>query len=463
LLTAVVSLLLSLATPIAHAETQPVAPADYNSPDPERAAPTYVRAAANVALVNWTVWQIAWLGDKDWVPVTRDSLRANLESGFEFDQDILQTNFFGHPYHGSLQFNGARATGLSFWESSLYTFAGSVTWELFAEREKPSLNDLFVTALGGIMLGEITHRLSSELLDERRRGGRRLLSELLGAMVDPLRGFERFTTRSAWREGSPPKRHPLRFELELGVDRVSLTEQDGQLVGTRPALLFAADVHYGDLLPTPGRVGFEPFDFFELYAAANLLNSELSGAHVYSSALLSGVSLTLSRRGARVRDNDVFGFAMNYEYVGTNFTTYSGVGAGPVNKLVLRLDGRKRLTVSAGIDLVPILGATSTRVGDTERDYNISAGFSPWSALDLRMGRFGELGLRLRHYVAKVVNGEPGEEAIGSMRVWFELPLFQGFGLGLAPTLVYRRGHYRDQPSYSAQQFSTQIYAISNL
>ncbi len=456
--------LVTLPAPIARAETHAPPRADYNLPDPQAGAASYARAVANMLFMDYATWQVAWLEDKDWAPITRDTLRANLRAGFAFDHDILQTNFFGHPYHGGLQFNAARGAALGFWESSIYTFAGSAAWELFAEREKPALNDLFVTTLGGMMLGEITHRLSSELLDESQSGSPRLVSELFAAAVDPMRGFNRATTRRAWRDGpAPARQHPVRFALELGVDRVSFSQDQGDHEHPRPALLFAANVLYGNLRPAPGRDDFRPFDFFELYAAANLLNSQVSGAHVYSSGLLSGASMPLAKLGDVVRDNDVLGFAINYEYVGTNFTTYSGLGAGPVNHLALRLGGNKQLILSAGLDMVPILGVTSSEVGNSGRDYNITAGMSPWSGVRLKTGRFGELGLRVRHYVAKVLNGQPGEEAIGSMRLWLEVPIVEGFGAGLAPTLVYRRGHYDAQPSYSAQQLSAQFFVFSNL
>ena len=448
---------LTCAGPRAYCQSLPSPTEEYNAPRSDRAFIDYARAAANVGVTNWAIWQVAWARDKDWAPVTRESLKANLAAGFEFDQDVLQTNFFGHPYHGGLMFNGARSAGLSFWESSLYALAGSYTWELFAEREKPAINDLAVTTLGGIMLGEITYRLSSELLDDSESDGR-LLRELAAAAVSPGRGFDRLAAGRAWRRGPAAIRHPLRVELELGVDRVSLDAKDGALTPTRPALLFAVDIEYGNLLPGPDRSSFAPFEFFELYAAANLFNSLLSGAHVYSSGLLWGVSLPLSTGPRALADNDVAGFGMSYEYVGTNFTTYSGIGVGPLNHLVLRLGSRRSLRLSVGADFVPILGATSTRASHSERDYNFATGISPWSGVELRMGRYGELGLQMRHYVAKVVDGDRGTELIGSTRLWYELELFRGFGVGLAPTLVYRRGQYEDHESYAAQQLSAQLY-----
>jgi hypothetical protein len=451
---------LALAAPPARAE--PASTADYNAPSSERRFIDYARAAANATLVNWTLWQIAWLRDKDWAPVTRDNWRENIEAGFTFDQDILQTNFFGHPYHGGLLFNGARGAGLSFWESTLYTFGSSFVWEVFAEREKPALNDLAVTVLGGIMLGEMTHRLSSELLDDSSSGTERALREVAGALVDPVRGFDRLTTGWATRTGRRPRRNVLGVDFEIGVDIVSADEQRGVHHARRAGLLLAISADYGNLVPRRGRSTFDPFEFFELYAAANLLSGPLQGAHVYASGLLHGESLPLSRRPRERRDNDVFGLAMNYEYVGTNFATYSGVGAGPVNHLVMRLANGRSVRLSAGFDFVPILGASSTEVGSSERDYNMALGVSPWSGLRLKLDGFGELGLRTRHYVARVVDGQAGTEAIGSMRLWYELPLFMGLGIGIAPTLVYRRGHYVSEPSYAAQQFSTQLYAIAS-
>jgi Domain of unknown function (DUF3943) len=450
----------------AHAEAPPSAAAiiDYNLPTETHSLEQYWRAGTNVVFTNWLIWQLAWLRDKDWAPVTRSSLADNLKAGFEFDQDVLQTNFFGHPYHGGLMYSGARATGFGFWGSAAYTAAGSLTWELFAERENPSFNDLAVTVLGGIMLGEITHRLSSEALDDSAESGR-LFRELGAAAVSPVRGLDRVATGAAWRKGARGARNPLRIELELGVDRVSLRREQDATTPSRPALLFAADVEYGALLPRGEGSTLSPFEFFELYAAANLLSSALSGAHVYSSALLFGFSLPLSPRESpeRTSDNDVIGFGMSYEYVGTNFTTYSGVGVGAQNHLMLRVGSGRSLRLSAGADIVPVLGASSTQAGSGERDYNFAMGFSPWTGVELRIGRFGELGLQMRHYIATVVDGEKGDELIGSTRLWYEVDLLHGLGVGFAPTLVYRRGQYHHRDSYSAQQLSAQLYLTSRL
>ncbi len=441
----------------AHAQPKPEA-VDYDAPDPERGALEYSRAAANLAFLNWAIWQVDWARDRKWINVTADSWQRNLESGLAFDEDRLRENFLGHPYHGGLQFNSARAAGLNFWESLLYNVAGSLSWEFFAEREQPSTNDLLATTLGGMMVGEISYRLSSALLDDTRTGGARALGELGAAVVDPMRGFNRVYTGDMFRPGAPPRRQPLELELEFGLDRVRAAQQDGHLDAKTPAPLLAVDIDYGDLLPARDETTLKPFQFFELYAALNLFNSELRGAQVYSTGLLWGTSSDLSRDPGRLRDNNVFGFGSTYEYVGVNFANYGAVGLGAADYVVLRFGTGRQLRAGAGFDIVPILGATSTVRSEDLRTYNFSTGIAPWLTTKLGMGRFGELGFRTRHYVTTVIDGEAGDEIVGLMRLWYEIDLLPHLGAGVAPTLTYRRGYYRDHSDYSAQQLSTQFY-----
>ena len=43
---------------------------------------------------------------------------ANLQSGFNWDDDVFGVNQVAHPYHGSLYFNAARSSGYDFWGST---------------------------------------------------------------------------------------------------------------------------------------------------------------------------------------------------------------------------------------------------------------------------------------------------------------------------------------------------------
>ena len=433
------------------------AAADYNAADPEADALTRLRAVANVGFQSWLVWQVSWFRGEGWTLVTRDSLEDNLRKGFTYDVDELQTNFFGHPYHGGLTFNSARGAGLGFWESAPYTFLGSLGWELFAENEPPSINDLLVTTLAGIMLGEITHRLSSELLDDGTSGGFRLLRELGAAAISPMRGFDRLNTRRAWQEGPSPVRSSVKAALHAGVARVR-ARGDPSSYGQERTALLAADISYGDLLPSKASSTLQPFEFFELYAALNWFNSELDGAQIYTTGLLYGWSSDLSSGRSSVRDNNVFGVSMTYDFQGSNLATYGGVGIGPVDYLTLRLTHNQSLRIGIGADFVPILGMTPSDPVEGERSYNFGLGASLWGNASLDLDDAGEFRLRSHHYAMTVVDGmSDGIDYVGSTRASYEVNAIKGVGVGIAPMLIHRR-RLEGTADGTIWQTQTQLY-----
>ena len=67
-----------------------------------------------------------------------------------------------------------------------YTFIGSLTWEFLCENNYPSINDFISTSIGGIALGEITHRLSYLVLDDSKRGLERAGREILAGLISPM-------------------------------------------------------------------------------------------------------------------------------------------------------------------------------------------------------------------------------------------------------------------------------------
>ena len=101
-------------------------------------------------------------------------------------------------YNGSIYYNSARANGYNYYVSSVFAFGGSLTWELFMETEPPSTNDIISTTVSGIFLGEITHRLSSLLIDERATGFERVMRELGAGIFDLARGFNRIFQGKTW-------------------------------------------------------------------------------------------------------------------------------------------------------------------------------------------------------------------------------------------------------------------------
>jgi hypothetical protein len=80
-----------------------------------------------------------------------------------FDANTFRTNFLGHPLMGASMYQWARGSRLPAWLASLYTVAGSTTWELIEFQEKASINDLVVTPVAGVALGEALFQMGAHL------------------------------------------------------------------------------------------------------------------------------------------------------------------------------------------------------------------------------------------------------------------------------------------------------------
>ncbi len=81
------------------------------------------------------------------------------------DTDAFNVNQFMHPYQGSMYHGFARSAGLNYWESLLYTNAGSFLWETGGETTHPSINDQIASGIGGSFFGEALFRMASLVLE----------------------------------------------------------------------------------------------------------------------------------------------------------------------------------------------------------------------------------------------------------------------------------------------------------
>ena len=109
------------------------------------------------------------------------------------DNDLAVINYIGHPYQGSFYFNTTRSQGALFWQSSLFTILQSTLWEYVWEGglEQPSIQDLIVTPLGGILLGELSHRATLAM----RKNGFQWYEIIATCIINPAyainNGFKR--------------------------------------------------------------------------------------------------------------------------------------------------------------------------------------------------------------------------------------------------------------------------------
>lgn len=99
----------------------------------------------------------------EWSYFLPEIIKENFTLPPIWDYSSFTRNQLAHPYFGSLYFNAARTSDLNFFESFLFTAAGSVMYETLIERGNISINDLITTSFAGSLTGEMLFRLGNEV------------------------------------------------------------------------------------------------------------------------------------------------------------------------------------------------------------------------------------------------------------------------------------------------------------
>lgn len=195
------------------------------------------------------------------------TIHRNLRSHWGVDDDPFRINQLGHPYQGSIYHGIARSSGLDYWESAAYTFAGSVLWEIAGEKTRPSANDQVASGIGGSFLGEALFRMANLVLE--RGGGPRLWRELRAAAISPPTGFNRLAYGDDREPIFGSGGADVYSRVQLGATRAVVDHDAGNGAPVRrndAVAEFAID--YG----LPGQPGYDyraPFDYFAFRAATS--------------------------------------------------------------------------------------------------------------------------------------------------------------------------------------------------
>jgi len=178
------------------------------------------------------------------------------------DRDPFDTNQIGHPYMGTVYQGIARSSGLGYWESFVYTMAGSFMWETAGENSNPSLNDMVATGIGGNFFGEPLFRMANLLL-EGGGGKPPLWRELGAAVISPPTGFNRLVFGDRFKPVFPSYDPDYFWRIRIG-DNINSH-------GTGPVPRNVANVDFAMSYGLPGKEGYgysRPFDNFNFEFSA---------------------------------------------------------------------------------------------------------------------------------------------------------------------------------------------------
>lgn len=339
----------------------------------------------------------------DFAQINFKTIRHNIKTGFVWDNDQFSTNLFAHPYHGGLYFNAARSNGLTFWESAPYAFCGSLMWETICETEPPAINDLMATTVGGIAIGEVTHRLSALVYDDRKRGWSRFWREFLGTVICPIGGLNRILSGDAWKvRHDYYKYHDydrLPVHAQIGVGYRYLADNNSLFRGEgTPYINVALD--YGDPFNEEER---KPYDYFTADITFGLSSNQ---------PLVSSIHLLGRLWGAPVRTGKIqteFGLFQHFNYYdsqpvkdGTSLVPYrisEAASAGP--GLICRfpsVGNLTRLEQRIFVNGILLGGSLTDHYNVIDRDYNMGSGYSAKTSTLLGFGKYGFLSVLADYY-----------------------------------------------------------------
>ncbi|MDO5759937.1 MAG: DUF3943 domain-containing protein [Bacteroidota bacterium] len=342
--------------------------------------------------------------DAEFARVSFHSIQHNIENGFVWDYDKFSTNLFFHPYHGGLYFNAARSNGLNFWQSAPFSLFGSFMWEVAGEVEPPSINDIFATTLGGIAIGEITHRLSNLVIDESSYGWERFFREFFVTAICPIKGLNRILRGEAWQhKTSLYKYHdfefiPVDFSLSGGWRYLA---DKGSLVRGESNPFVIARVDYGDVYNTAIN---KPYDYFSAQINLSLSANQPLISEVHFVGRLYGLDINTN---TSVKSQ--VGFFQHFNYydsepvidgltqVPYRISEAASLGVGLIYS-IKDLGNLSMLSQQIYANGVLLGGSISDYFNNIDRDYNLASGFAVHLRTNVEFSRYGRFLLNADYY-----------------------------------------------------------------
>ena len=119
--------------------------------------------------------------------------RYHANHGPVWDKDNPVFNYVMHPYGGAVYYMSARTCGFNVLGSLAYsTFVSAVLWEYGIEcfNEVPSVQDLVITPLAGMVVGECFYRIKRAIVNNNYHlFSSWFLGHLVAWIVDPINEF----------------------------------------------------------------------------------------------------------------------------------------------------------------------------------------------------------------------------------------------------------------------------------
>ena len=366
---------------------------------------------------------------EEWAEISIKTIRNNFKNGWEWDIDRFGTNFLVHPRAGSDYFNVARSNGYGFWGSYPFALIGSAQWEWFAENTSPSKNDLINTTISGAFLGEVLYRISSNILDDRKRGRNRVWREVFAGVVNPTRALNRLTQGKMGRVTPYDvyQQEPLNVTLSAGAHRVNANNKFGT-GGTNAIVNLQLD--YGDPFEVRRR---KPFDVFRLRLEGRYGDDKRIIDNVLGYGLLFGKNIVKGDNGM------LAGVFQHFDYWNNNVFELGSLGFGPGIISKVKIGRTSNLYSGLHVAGVPLAGNTTRTGFDSSevRDYPFGGGWEGRIEERLNIGKWLSLGFNGYYYWIWNYEGSKGKSRIGILKPLITIRIINNLSLGFEHHIYY--------------------------
>lgn len=374
-----------------------------------------------------------YVSKEPFAKISFKSIADNFKTGFVWDNDFFVTNQFAHPYHGSLYFNSARSSGYTFWESVPFTFGGSFMWETTMETDPPQTNDLINTTMGGIMLGEISHRLSSLVLDESTYGFNRVSREILATLIDIPRGFNRLLRGDINRHTRRNVNDVFPINSRFSFGYANVDRKKKYNINKDNALAELVFIYKKDL----NSESFKPFEIFRLKLGIDAKTGEEPSSWVDVYGILYGKNL------ARIKDKAlILGVFQDFDFFNNSIYNLGAQSAGL--GLIVNVPISRHFSFSANVhnNFIALAALNSIYRGGENRDYDFLMGDKVLAEGILDAGPFS-LQLEYKLYLMKSINGIAGNHTMGFLNPKLFLKVYKGLGAGAEFIYYHRHSVYK--------------------
>ena len=390
--------------------------------------------AARVFLANGFTWGVdRFIINYDFSHISPASWKHNIQSGWEWDADRFGINFIGHPYSGNNYFNIARSNGYSYYQSFPFAVEGSLMWEFFGETTLPSKNDLINTSISGSFLGEVLYRLSSNILDDRKKGKERVRNEILAGLLDPTRALNRLT-QGKFKRITPIdiyQKEPLNLTLFAGIHKINVNNKFGS--GSTNEM-FNIQFDYGDPFEKRAR---KPFDVFRLRTELSLGVGRKIIDNVSGYGILFGKTIKEGRKGF------LLGAFQHYDYWDNKLFELGSIGFGAGIIARTPIQQHSNIYSSIHFAVVPLAG-NSTRYGPDNsqfRDYNFGGGLEGKIEETFNLNQWASIGFTGYYYYIHTYSGLPGNSLLGILKPKVSVQLYKNFSVGFEQQ-IYHNDRY---------------------